>query len=61
MNRRGLVILARFMRMSGHQHPYFEGIRANYVQMLRDLGRADAEIHAALASIWEEAVRESPS
>jgi hypothetical protein len=47
--------------MIGHQHPHFERFRANYVRVLRELGRTEAEIEAALTSIWEDAVRMSPS
>jgi tetratricopeptide (TPR) repeat protein len=61
MFRRGLVILARFTRMTGHQHPNLDKVRSNYARALRESGRTGAEIDAALNAIWEEAGRAPPS
>jgi tetratricopeptide (TPR) repeat protein len=60
MYRRGLVILARFTQMTSHRHPNLDAFLSNYVQALSELGRTQAEIDAALTSIWEEAAREPP-
>jgi tetratricopeptide (TPR) repeat protein len=60
MYRRGLVTLARFTLTTGHRHPNLHTAFSNYVQALRELGRTDEEINAALNSIWEEAAREPP-
>jgi tetratricopeptide (TPR) repeat protein len=46
--RRAVGILAQFGRATGHQHPNFESVRANYAQALIVLGRSEAEIEAAL-------------
>jgi tetratricopeptide (TPR) repeat protein len=58
MYRRGLGILARFTLTTGHQHPNLDTVCSNYAQALRESGRTDAEIDAALNSILEEAGRE---
>ncbi len=59
MCRRALAILVRFTRATGHRHPNFETGRANYVQVLAELGRTETEIENALKSIFE-AAREPP-
>jgi tetratricopeptide (TPR) repeat protein len=58
--RGALAILTRFTWATGHQHPSFEPIRANYVQALVKLGRTKAEIEAALKSILEDASSPPP-
>jgi hypothetical protein len=59
--RRSLVILTRFTLTTGHQHTELEASRSNYTRLLREIGRTDAEIDTALASIGEEAAREPSS
>ncbi len=53
--RRALAILARFARATGHQHPNFEVALSNYVHALVELGWTEAEIDAALKSVFEDA------
>jgi tetratricopeptide (TPR) repeat protein len=59
MYRGALAILAQFTETTGHLHPNFAIFRSNYAQALGKLGRTEAEIDAALKSIWEDA-REPP-
>jgi hypothetical protein len=46
--RRAVGILVHFARATGHQHPHFETVRANYAEALTALGRSEAEVEAAL-------------
>lgn len=46
--RRALGILVNFTHTAGHQHPRLESVRANYAQALKELGRSEAEVDAAL-------------
>jgi len=57
--RRALSILTRFRLVTGHQHPNFEVFGANYIFVLRELGRNQAEIEGILKSVFE-ATRDSP-
>jgi hypothetical protein len=58
--RRALLIIIRCGLATGYGHPSFALSQSNYGCALRDLGRTQAEIDAALNSIAEEA-REPPS
>jgi tetratricopeptide (TPR) repeat protein len=49
--RRALDILVKFTQAAGHQHPRLESGRANYAQALKKLGKSEAEVEAALASV----------
>jgi tetratricopeptide (TPR) repeat protein len=51
--RRALSILVDFTHTAGHQHPRLESVRASYAQALRELGRSEAEVDAALKSVQE--------
>jgi tetratricopeptide (TPR) repeat protein len=42
--RRGVQILIEFQRQTGHEHPNFRVIRANYVALLEALGKTPDEI-----------------
>jgi hypothetical protein len=55
MYRLALPILVQFARATGHEHPKFELVLRNYVQVLRELGRTEAEIDAALKSVSDDA------
>jgi ABC-type transporter Mla subunit MlaD len=55
MYRRCLVILTQFTQTAGHQHPKLEMVLSNYARALQALGRTEAEIDAALKSVFEEA------
>jgi tetratricopeptide (TPR) repeat protein len=58
--RRALSILTRFARATGQQHLEFEKSQTNYVQALRELGRTEAEIEAALRSVLEDGPQSPP-
>lgn len=49
--RQALSILFNWLHMSSHDHPYYEAVRENYVTLLRDMGRSQPEIDAAIASV----------
>jgi tetratricopeptide (TPR) repeat protein len=42
--RRALQILGRFSKTTGHNHPYFDSVRTNYVYILEGQGRTESEI-----------------
>jgi tetratricopeptide (TPR) repeat protein len=46
--RRALNILLNFTHTTGHEHPNLEIARRNYAQALKELGRSEADIAAAL-------------
>jgi hypothetical protein len=51
--RRVLDILVNFTRATGQSHAHLESARADYARALRELGRSEAEIEAALKSVLE--------
>ena len=51
--RRALGILVNFTHTAGHQHPRLESVHANYAQALKELGKSEADIDAALKSAQE--------
>ena len=51
--RRALGILVNFTHTAGHQHPRLESVHANYAQAIKELGKSEAYIDAALKSAQE--------
>ena len=50
--RRGLVILWEFQRQTGHEHPNFQVVLANYVVVLKELRRTPEEIELAIRDLF---------
>jgi tetratricopeptide (TPR) repeat protein len=48
LSRRGVQILIEFQQRTGHEHPDFRGVRANYVGLLEALGKTSAQIEQQL-------------
>ena len=46
--RRGVRILIEFQHRTGHEHPNFRVVRANYVRFLEALGKTPAQIEQQL-------------
>jgi hypothetical protein len=49
--RRHLVIFIDFERKTGHAHPHRDGAVRNYASLLAEIGKNEAEIRAAIASL----------
>jgi hypothetical protein len=52
--RRAVLILLAFQRDTGHAHPYRDTVITNYRLLLAAMGRSEAEIEAALATVGHE-------
>jgi Tfp pilus assembly protein PilF len=52
--RRVLAILIDFERKTGHPHPHRDMAMHNYVGLLAEVGKSEAEIEAAIASLTAE-------
>jgi hypothetical protein len=52
--RRALVIFLSFQRDTGHAHPSRDTVIGNYRDLLAAMGRSEAEIEAALATLRHE-------
>jgi hypothetical protein len=52
--RRALAIVLAFQRDAGHSHPNRDIASANYRHLLGEMGRSEAEIEAALATLRYE-------
>jgi len=53
--RRALAIALEFERRNGYEHPKQAMASRNYEAMLRELGRSDDEIEAAMRLLKQEA------
>jgi hypothetical protein len=53
--RRHLAIFIDFERKTGHPHGHRDAAIENYVNLLAEMGRSEAEIKAALAALTGEA------
>jgi hypothetical protein len=51
LTRRHVVIFLEFTRRTGHEHPHLRAGLANYVALLRQLGRSEADIQAELEGL----------
>jgi hypothetical protein len=61
MMRRHLAILINFERKNGHTHPHRDQAVANYTGLLAGMGKSEAEIKAAIASVTgEDGPRDRP-
>lgn len=49
--RRNVMILVDFASRTGHDHPYLQAAFRNYASLLQAMGKTEAEIQAALASL----------
>ena len=49
--RRALVIFLAFERVTAHQHPHRDTVLGNYADLLRAMGKSEAEIRAAIATL----------
>ena len=49
--RRHLIIFLDFTRRTGHEHPHLRAAFGNYRGLLRAMGKADAEIEAAIEAL----------
>jgi hypothetical protein len=49
--RRVLIIFLDFTRRTGHEHPHLQMAVGNYRGLLRAMGKADAEIEAAIEAL----------
>ena len=52
--RRGLEILVAFTRTTRHRHPHLQAGVGNYIELLRALGRSEAQIRATLRALGPE-------
>jgi tetratricopeptide (TPR) repeat protein len=52
--RRGMVIFVDFERRTGHPHPHRDAAVRNYADLLATMGKSEAEIKAATASLTGE-------
>jgi len=52
--RRHLAIFIDFERKTGHTHGHRDAAIENYVNLLAEMGRSEAEIKAALAALTGE-------
>jgi hypothetical protein len=50
LTRRALDIVLEFERRNGYEHPHQATFSKNYEAILRELGKSDAEIEAAMGS-----------
>ena len=51
LSRRHLVIFAKFQRNTGHEHPHFQSAKANYADLLKDLGLTEPDIEKRIAAV----------
>ncbi len=51
--RRAVQISIAFQRQTGHEHPGFRIRRANYVGLLRAIGRTEEQIHQQMNELIE--------
>jgi tetratricopeptide (TPR) repeat protein len=58
--RRHLAIFIDFERKNGHPHPYRDQAIANYTALLAAMGKNEAEVKAAIASLTGEGGARSP-
>lgn len=49
--QRALAILLELMRSTGHEHPYEKVASGNYRQLLKQMGKTDAEIEATIEGL----------
>ncbi len=52
--RRHLAIFVDFTRRTGHKHPHLRAAFGNYAQLLKAMGRSEAEVAAAVRAVREE-------
>ena len=52
--RRSLEILVAFTRATRHRHPNLQAGVDNYIELLRALGRSEAQIRATLRALGPE-------
>ncbi len=53
--RRALSILFTFTRKSGgYEHPYLNGTKANYIVILKKLGRNDEDVEKEIQKLLAE-------
>ena len=51
MMRRALAIAVDFKRLTGHEHPSYQGRRERYADLLRSMGRSEAKIATDLRAV----------
>lgn len=49
--RRALVTFLDFSRRTRHEHPHLDTVLGNYLALLQEMGKSDAEIEAALEDL----------
>ncbi|HVR95103.1 MAG TPA: tetratricopeptide repeat protein [Thermoanaerobaculia bacterium] len=49
--RRALAIFLAFERRTGHEHPFKKTVSGNYRELLKEMGKTDAEIEALVRSV----------
>jgi hypothetical protein len=52
--RQHVVIFIKLSRRMGHQHPDLEAAKTNYADLLRRMGKSQAEIEAELAELSKD-------
>ena len=52
--RRALAIFVAFARNSGHEHPNLHDAIGNYAELLKAMGKSEAEIKAAIDAILKD-------
>ena len=54
LSRRHVMIFLDFTRRTGHEHPHLRAALANYLGLLKALGRSEAGIQAELDRLQAE-------